>query len=378
MALPLAGVVVLDLTRLPPGAFATVLLADLGATVIRVESPRGRLFDGPIGLNRGKYSVAVDLRHPRGYEVLRRLVAHADVLIENERPGAMDERGFGYQQAAAEFPRLVWCSVSGYGQDGPYAQWSGHDLSFAAHSGLLSAINPELPWAPQLILPIPVGALMASVGILAALRERDRTGAGCQLDISLSESATWLLSSSDGIFSGPPRGVPGGPDRRLYECADDTWIAVTSAEPRTWAALCQGLGLPDLDGTLHQWPAPSVVADRLADVFLTRRAEDWVASLGPLGASVVRVNRGPELRDDPQATARNVLQEVGGVTVPRSPIRIKDAGTGERPPAPTFPPPPVGTDTRAVLEKAGLSSAAIDELLESGAIGEPEPQAANQ
>ncbi|MGH3252110.1 MAG: CaiB/BaiF CoA transferase family protein [Trebonia sp.] len=370
-ALPLAGVVVLDLTRLPPGAFCTVLLADLGATVIRVESPRGRAFDGPIGLNRGKHSVAVDLRHPRGYEVLRRLVAHADILVENERPGAMDERGFGYQQAADEFPGLIWCSVSGYGQDGPYAQWSGHDLSFAAHSGLLSALNPELPWQPQLILPIPVGAMMASVGILAALRERDKTGTGCQLDISLSESATWLLSSSDGILSGPPRGVPSGPDRRLYACADGTWVAVTSAEPRTWNALCHGLGLPDLTDTLWQWADADAVAGRLAAVFLTRRAEDWVASLGPLGASVVRVNRGPELLDDPQVRARNVVQQVGDVLVPRSPVRIRDADGSQRAPAETFPPPPVGTDTRAVLEKAGLDATAIDELIASGAIGEP-------
>ncbi|HEY3880223.1 MAG TPA: CaiB/BaiF CoA-transferase family protein [Trebonia sp.] len=370
-ALPLAGVVVLDLTRLPPGAFCTVLLADLGATVIRVESPKGRAFDGPVGLNRGKHSVAVDLRHPRGYEVLRRLVAHADILVENERPGAMDERGFGYQQAAAEFPGLIWCSVSGYGQDGPYAQWSGHDLSFAAHSGLLSALNPELPWQPQLILPIPVGAMMASVGILAALRERDKTGIGCQLDISLSESATWLLSSSDGILSGPPRGVPSGPDRRLYECADGTWVAVTSAEPRTWNALCHGLGLPDLTDTLWQWADADAVAGRLAAVFLTRRAEDWVALLGPLGASVVRVNRGPELLDDPQFQARNVVQQVGDVLVPRSPVRIRDADGSQRPPAETFPPPPVGTDTRAVLEKTGLDAAAIDELIASGAIGEP-------
>jgi alpha-methylacyl-CoA racemase len=195
--LPLAGVTVLDLTRLAPTGFCTVLLADLGATVIRVELPKRRMFDGPIGLNRGKHSVAVDLRHPRGHEVLRRLVAHADILVENERPGVMDERGFGYSHAATEFPRLIWCSVSGYGQDGPYAQWSGHDLAFAAPSGLPSAHKPEPAWSSQLILAIPIGALMASVGILAALRERDQTGAGAQLDISLSESASWLLSGID-------------------------------------------------------------------------------------------------------------------------------------------------------------------------------------
>jgi alpha-methylacyl-CoA racemase len=255
----------------------------------------------------------------------------------------------------------------------PYAQWPGHDLSFAAHSGLLSAINPELPWQPQLILPIPVGALVASVGILAALRERDKTGAGCRLDISLSESASWLLSSSDGILSGPPRGVPSGPDRRLYQCADGTWVAVTSAEPRTWDALCQGLGLPDLAGSLWQWPDADAVAGRLEAAFLRRRAEDWVAELGPLGASVVRVNRGPELLDDPQVKARELVQQVGDVLVPRSPVRIRDADGRERARAETFPPPPVGADTRAVLAKSGLDAAAIDELLESGAIGEARP-----
>jgi crotonobetainyl-CoA:carnitine CoA-transferase CaiB-like acyl-CoA transferase len=367
-AAPLRDVTVLDLTRLPPGAFCTVLLADLGADVIRVEPPQGRRFAGPIGLDRGKRSVAVDLRHPRGPEVLRRLAAHADVLVENERPGAMDERGFGYSHAAVELPSLVWCSVSGYGQDGPYAGLSGHDLAFAAHSGLLTALQPDLPWHPQLILPIPVGAMMASVGILAALRERDRTGRGCQLDISLSESATWLLSSADGTFDTGGRGVPTGPDRRLYECAGQSWVAVTSAEPRTWDALVTGLGLADLADTLHRWDDWDAVTDRLAAAFRTRPAEDWVAELAPLGASVVRVNRGPDLRDDPQAMARGVLQQVGDVLVPRSPVRIRDE-KGERPAVPTYPPPPAGAHTRVVLAEAGLEPELIDELEECGAVG---------
>ncbi|EFC85508.1 CaiB/BaiF CoA-transferase family protein [Parafrankia sp. EUN1f] len=367
-ALPLSGVTVLDLTRLPPGGFATVLLADLGADVIRVESPKGRQFDGPIGLNRGKRSLALDLRHPRGLEVLRALAAHADVLVENERPGVLTERGFGYEHAAIETPRLVWCSITGYGQDGPYAQWSGHDLSFAAHSGLLTALNPQQPWHPELILSIPVGALMASVGILAALRERDRTGTGSQLDISLSEASTWLLSSADGIIDRGPRGVPFGPDRSVYECADDTWVAVTAAEPRTWDALCKGIGLPDLAGSLRRWEDPHAVADRLAERFRTRRAEHWVAELGPLGASVVRVNRGPDLPNDPHVAARGLLRKVGDLTVPRSPVRIRDE-SGERPPGPTYAPPPVGEHTRAVLAQAGLSDSLIDELHACGAVG---------
>jgi len=366
-SLPLAGVTILDLTKLPPGQYATVLLADLGADVIRVESPKGRIFDGFVGLSRGKRSIAVDLRHSRGLEVLRGLAAHADVLIENEKPGAMDERGFGYVHAAVETPRLIWCSVSGFGQTGPYAEWAGHDLSYAAHSGLLHAVNPQLPWSPQQMLPVPVGALMASIGILAALRERDRTGVGTQLDISLSESASWLLAGTDDMLSSASSGVPVGPDRHVYECADGTWVAVASAEPRTWAALVEGLGLADLKDTLHRWDDTSAVTDRIAAEFRKRPADEWVAALGPTGAAVVRVNRGPELAADPQIISRGTFQPVGDVMVARSPIRFRDAD-GERPVAPTFPPTPVGEHTRAVLAEAGFAAATITELEAGGVV----------
>ena len=366
--LPLSGVRVLDMTRLPPGTFCTVLLADLGAEVIRVESPKGRLFDGPVGLSRGKRSVAVDLRHPRGPEVLRQLARSVDILVENDRPGAMDERGFGYSHAAVEMPSLIWCSISGYGQDGPYAQWSGHDLSYAAHSGLTASANGELPWYPQLVMAIPMGATMASVGILAALRERERTGQGCQLDVSISEAATWMLSSADGAINQTPWGIPDGPDRHLYECAEGTWVAVAAAEPRTWAALCDGLGVPELTDTLHRWEDPDAVTEQLATLFEARRADEWVAELGPRGAAVIRANLGSDLVDDPQVIARGTLQDVGGVTVPRLPIRFRDAA-GSRPSVDATPASAVGADTASVLAEAGLSDELIAELRSQGAVG---------
>jgi crotonobetainyl-CoA:carnitine CoA-transferase CaiB-like acyl-CoA transferase len=365
---PLHGLHVLDLTRFPPGGYCTVMLADLGADVCRIESPGTRSPMGWVGLNRGKRSIGVDLRHPRGVEVLRRLAAWADVLVENERPGAMDERGFGYSHAATETPALVWCSISGYGQEGPYARWSGHDLSYAAHSGLLAAVDPGFPWHPESMLSIPGGALMAVIGILAALRERDRTGRGCQLDISISEAATWQLSAIDGEINGQHHSIPAGADRRLYECADGKWVAVAAAEPRTWAALCDGLGLADLKESLHRWEDPDAVIARVAAVFKTRSAAEWVAELGPKGAAVVRANRGAEVQEDPQIQARGTLQRVGDVLVPASPVRMRGP-EGARPAPTSFPPPEAGADTEAVLAEAGLSVHEISDFRESGVLG---------
>jgi alpha-methylacyl-CoA racemase len=365
---PLAGVRVLDLTRFPPGAYCTSLLADLGADVCRVQPPVAGGGFVSVGLARNKRSVAVDLRHERGNEVLRRLAGWADVLVEAERPGAMDERGFGYAAASSELPSLIWCSISGYGQDGPLARSSGHDLSYVAHSGLLAAIDPKLPWYPQTILSIPTASLLAAVGIVSALRERDRTGEGCQLDISMSEAATWVLSGTDGELNGNPYGIPGGPDRHLYECADGRWVALASAEPRTWAALCAALEVDDLRDTLHGWDDPEAVVARLAKIFRGRPADDWVAELVPRGVAIVRANRGDELQHDPHAAARGTLEQVGDVVVPRNPIRIRDA-TGERSSAPSAPPVLADANTRDVLAEAGLSAEEIEELAATGAVG---------
>src|SRR4051794_40390425 len=205
---PLKGIRVLDLTRFPPGAYCTVMLADLGADVVRLDPPprAGRRSTGAdaVGLSRGKRSAFLDQRQPQAAEVLRRLASHADVLVENATPGQMDARGFGYSHAAVEMPSLIWCSISGFGQDGPYAERAGHDLTYAAHSGLLASLSPQLPFHPQSMLSVPLGAIMGAMGVLSALVERGRTGKGCQVDISLAESAGWLLSGEDGNLTDSP------------------------------------------------------------------------------------------------------------------------------------------------------------------------------
>jgi alpha-methylacyl-CoA racemase len=367
---PLAGTKVLDLGKFPPTAYCTQLLVQLGADVVRVDAPGSNpvLFGQGIGLSAEKRSVALDQRHERGGEVLRRLAGWADVLVENERPGVMDTRGFGPAYAAAELPSLVWCSMTGFGQDGPYADWSGHDLSYTAYSGLLEGLSSKLPWHPESMLSVPLGALMAVVGITSALLERQQTGKGTHLDISLAESCTWLLTGFEGLLNGAGFRIPASPDRRLYQCGDGKWISVAAADARTWAALCAGLGLDDLAGAMPNpmnadtWPA---AYERLSSVFATRPAAEWVAALGPTGAAVGPVYAPDELATDPHAQARRSLVDVEGTLVPVNPVRVAGVTPTDR-----GAPPAVGADSRAVLIAAGYTAAEVDTLLAEGAVAE--------
>jgi alpha-methylacyl-CoA racemase len=367
---PLAGVKVLDLGKFPPTAYCTQLLVQLGAEVVRVDAPGSNpvMFGQGIGLSAEKRSVALDQRHDRGAEVLRKLAGWADVLVENERPGVLDARGFGPKVALQENPGLIWCSMTGFGQDGPYADWSGHDLSYTAYSGLLEGLSSKLPWHPESMLSVPLGALMAVIGITSALHERNATGRGKHLDISLAESCTWLLTGFEGLLNGAGFRIPASPDRRLYECGDGKFISVAAADKRTWAALCAGLGLDDLAEAMPNpmkpdtWPA---AYDRLAGVFATKPAAEWVAQLGPTGAAVGPVYAPSELAADPHAQARHSLVDVDGTLVPANPVRVTGESIASR-----GAPPAVGADTRAVLEAAGYTATEVDALLTQGAIAD--------
>ena len=366
----LSGVKVLDLTRFPPGQYCTVMLADLGADVVRVDSPgwNPMLAGVGTGIGRAKRSVTIDLRHARATEVLRQLAGWADVVVDNNRPGDLDERGFGPVAAMEAYPSLIWCSVTGFGQDGPYARFAGHDITYTGHSGLLAAIQPDLPWYPQLVLSLPVGALMATTGIVTALYDRNQTGRGAHIDISMSESATWLLSGAEGQLSDAAYGIPISASRRLYQCSDNRWVSIAADEPRTWAALCHGLGLTDMAEDRPQDDGEA--ARRIGEAFRARPAAEWIAGLGPTGATVSAVHQGSTLVDDPHVRARQAVVEVDGRPVPSNPIRIKGPD-GPRTTTVTVPPPVTGGDTDAVLSEAGLSPDAINELRSSGVFGSP-------
>lgn len=365
----LSGVKVLDLTRFPPGQYCTVMLADLGADVVRVDAPGWNPMFGGVGtgIGRAKRSISVDMRHPRATEVLRRLGDWADVVVDNSRPGDLDERGFGPKTAAEEMPSLIWCSITGFGQDGPYARFAGHDITYTGHSGLLAAINPDLPWHPQLVLSLPIGALTAVAGIVTALYDRERTGKGAHLDISMSESASWLLSGSEGQLTDSSFGIPVSASRHLYQCADGRWVSIAADEPRPWAALCKGLGLDDMAGSR---PTDQDEAqERIAAVLGTRPAAEWIEQLGPAGTTITAVHQGSTVMDDPQAKARGTVVHVGGKPIPANPVRICGPD-GPRSSTVTTPPPAPGAHTDEVLAAAGFGPDEIDELRSTGALGE--------
>jgi alpha-methylacyl-CoA racemase len=367
----LSGIRVLDLTRFPPGAYCTVLLADLGADVVHIDAPGANplSFGGSTGIGRGKRSVVLDFRHADYDAVLRRLVAQADIVVDNARPGSLDERGYGPKQATAEHPSLIWCSITGFGQDGPYASWPGHDLTYLAHSGLLSALN-GLPWHPLTVVAVPTGGLMAVTAVTTALFDRERTGHGAHIDVSLAESTTWLLSGIEGHLSDSGWTIPLSPARHLYQCGDGRWIAVAADEPRAWTALCTGLGLDDLAASGR--PASEgyeAARKRIADAFATRPTTEWVGELGPAGVTISFVHEGSTLVDDPQVRARGAVVDVGGHPVPANPIRINSVD-GPRATTVATPPPATGADTDTVLAEAGYSADDIAAMHQSGLLGE--------
>jgi alpha-methylacyl-CoA racemase len=380
-AAPLAGIVVLDMSRLQPGGFCTRLLADLGADVVKIEGPGGdpsRMWSGAepspsaVALHRGKRSITLDLKHARAPEVLHRLVAGADVLLESARPGSLEASGIGYPQLSAVNPRLVWCSLSGFGQTGPKRDHAGHDITYLGHAGVLGLMNDvdAVPDQPRLLLAAPMGGTMAALGITSALAKRATTGRGCMVDASIADAAMWLMTeevtrSARGLAPYDLR----TPVRRVYPCAEGGRVSVAATEPRTWAALCAALELTDL-GDRPGGP-PEAAADtvaRIGAVLATRPAAHWADVLG--GAGVAMVNATGDLVDDSQVRARDgvVTIDVGaGVDqVVTSPLRFSSGESWSGPGPLGFSAP--GDDTDAVLSAAGFAAEEVAELRDDGVV----------
>jgi crotonobetainyl-CoA:carnitine CoA-transferase CaiB-like acyl-CoA transferase len=292
---PLTGLFVLDFSTLLPGPLATLMLAEAGAEVLKIEQPGGenaRRFPPFVGnesaafamLNRGKTSMALDLKNSIDREKLVPLIKRADILVEQFRPGVMDRLGLGYDNLKRSNPRLIYCSISGYGQGGPRVNEAGHDINYIGNTGLLDlqpgpADRPVVP--PMLAADIAGGSFPAVINILLALRARDRSGQGCRIDIAMTDAMftfTWAALAI-GVATGrfPKPGdmwlVGGSPRYQIYPTKDGKLIACGALEPKFWAAFTAAIGLPKefVDDTRN----PKATRDAVAKLILARTSDEW-------------------------------------------------------------------------------------------------------
>jgi alpha-methylacyl-CoA racemase len=396
MTLPLEGVKVLDLSRLLPGGFCSLLLADFGADVVKVEdtgmgdyvrwSPpyyegaddtaKSALF---LALNRNKRSIRIDLKAEGGRAVLLRLAKDADVLLESFRPGVLDRLGVGYDTLRAANPGLVICAITGYGQDGPLRDRSGHDMNYLGLIGLLGLTGepggPPVQAAGQ-IADIGGGALMGAFGIMAALRHRDATGEGQVVDVSMADGAlSWLAMVAARHFADGAVPQRGGLELagslvcyRPYQCADG-WVTLGALEPKFWQAWCRGVGRGDLIEKQFDHPG-SAAHIEVQSIFMERTRAQWEAFAGEhdcclepvldldeaLSSELVRARGMVVEHDQPGATETVRLLGV--------PIKLSETpgDTAQR------PGPALGEHTAEVLGAAGYSAEEIAALEESGAV----------
>ncbi|HME90815.1 MAG TPA: CaiB/BaiF CoA-transferase family protein [Myxococcaceae bacterium] len=385
MESPLSDLKVLDLSRLLPGPYATLVLAALGARVDKVEDPAGGdflrtlppLVDGrnPLfeALNRGKRSLALDLKIPAGTTAFRRLVRGYDLLVEGFRPGVMDRLGLSYGALRDQNPRLIYCSISGYGQSGPDRLKAGHDLNYLARAGVLGyGGEPGGPPAMPGVQIADIGsALSALIGLLSALHQRDRTGRGCHLDIALNEAALafvypQLAARLAAGSAGRPlsRGADllngGIANYNIYRTADGRYLSVGALEPKFFIELCTLLGRPDLLEIADLSPGrQEQIRRELAATFATKSLSEWVARLAGSESCVEPVYEGDEVLSDPQLRARDLFQEApaGGEALPQ--LRLPLAMTQFL----TEPAPELGEHSAEILAEAGFSQDEIRKLV---------------
>jgi crotonobetainyl-CoA:carnitine CoA-transferase CaiB-like acyl-CoA transferase len=397
MNLALEDVTVVDLSHALAGPLASTYLADFGATVLKVEPPgRGDIARGwgpPflgedsayfVNLNRNKKSVEIDLKHPEGVELLLRLAERADVLLENFTVGTAERLGIGWAAVRARNPRIVYCSVSGFGQDGPYRDRAAMDLIVQAESGMIS-ITGE-PGRNGVRVGVSIAdmqaGLNATVGILMALHARHRTGAGQYLDVSMLEGQLGLLDHSFGIYLAD-RVLPGPmgtayrtivPYQTFRTATEDLALAIGS--DALWRAFCPLLGAPELtDDPRYATNSARVehreeLVGRLQEIFLRRPYAEWEAILQPAGIPVGAIHTLDQVVEHPQVKARGVLRESGYPGAPSAPVIAPYFRMAETPGGVRAPAPLLGQHTDAVLEeRLGLRPEEIARLRSRGVLG---------
>jgi alpha-methylacyl-CoA racemase len=373
---PLEGLRIIEISGIGPGPFGAMMLADMGAEVLRVERPGGGWENPKLDLlSRGRRCIAVDLKKPAGVETVLRLVEQADGLLEGFRPGVMERLGLGPDVCLGRNPRLVYGRMTGWGQDGPLAKTAGHDINYIALAGALHPIGRrgDPPTVPlNLVGDFGGGGLMLAYGMVCALLERERSGQGQVVDAAMVDGAAALMTifhaTQQSGFWSDDRGTnmldSGSHFYDAYETSDGKWISVGSFEPKFYALLLQKLGLsaeehPQMDAA--RWPE---LKEKVAAVFKTKTREAWCAELEGTDVCFAPVLTMAEAREHPHNVARGTFIERDGVGQPRPAPRFSRTDSGiDRPPA------RAGEHTEEVLgEWCGMSGEEISELRASGAI----------
>lgn len=389
---PLQGIYILDLTRLLPGAYCTLLLADLGAEVLKIEDTEGgdygrwtpplvketsTLF---LSLNRNKKSMKLNLKTGKGREIFRKLLKKGDVLVEGFRPGVMRRLGLSYGALRKINPRLIYCSITGYGQDGPYKDKAGHDINYMGISGALGASGPAggPPGLPAFQLAdIGGGSYAPAVAILAALFNRTKTKKGLYLDASMMEGALSFMTIHFGKMLAPGNRFERGMEPlsggvvcyNIYQTKDGKYMSLGALEPKFWKNLCLLLGRNDLIGEQFSPPIPeNPVMGQLQEIFKGKTRDEWVEVLKGKDVCCEPIYDLNEVPSDPHIVSRRCFFEMnhpseGKIPQVRTPIRFPgfEKMSGK-------PPPQYGEHTEEVLRGLGYSKKAIKQFKAKGVI----------
>ncbi|HYP27515.1 MAG TPA: CaiB/BaiF CoA-transferase family protein [Blastocatellia bacterium] len=387
----LEGIRVLDLSRLLPGPYASMMLGDLGAEVIKIEDTKtgdptrwtppliGEQSAAFLQVNRNKKSVALDLKHPDGREIFLKMAARADVVLEQFRPGVMDRLGIGYGDLAKVSPRIVYCSLTGYGQDGPLRGRVGHDLNYIALSGVLglTAGDDGRPAIPGVQIADLAGGMMAALAILAALVARDRTGRGQCIDLSMFDVMMSMLPiPAASRFAGRDLGVGGRyglngayPFYHIYETSDGRFMTLSALEPKFWESFCKRIGREDLIARqFEEGEGRESLFEEMRRTFKSRTQAEWVELMGDTEACCEPVLSLSEAFEHPQARARGNVRDFelpSGEKLKQLGFAYRMSGTPLRT---KLPPPALGQHTGEILRELGISEQDRERLISAGVV----------
>lgn len=386
MAEVLEGITVLDLSRLLPGPLCTQILGDLGAKVIKIEEvkagdyarwmpPRGRSDGGYfIGLNRNKKGMKLDLTKKEGKDIFIKMVSRADVVVEQFRPGVMRRLGLEYEVLSSINPRIIMCSITGYGQDGPYRDRAGHDINYLNVTGIsdITGNYKGKPIIPGIqIADVGGGSLWGAISILGAIIAREKTGQGQYIDISMTDCVFTFMSMMVGAYNFDTK--PFSREEWMlngacawynsYRTSDNRWVGIGMLEQKFWETFCKAIGREDfIPKQFSPRQIQEQMMDELAMMFSKKTADEWVKELQPLDVCITKVNNLQEAMTDPQLLARGMIVEIdhpieGKVKSIGFPIKFSNTPFSIKLPPPTF-----GQHTEEILMELGYTAQDLERL----------------